>query len=428
MINLAEIQTKVEKTIIYSQNYPFELNCSNLIQKWHQNKSHFIEMFGGETSVTTTNKVSFKLDDNMKETQFTLFVEQLRDFLDEDLFAKDKNDCHFSFIDFLVKNQKTFENKVFASKDSKIKTGDKLLKSFKYFIQDKGKLRKAQDLASSFIQKDKIEGYVTFSVDPIDFLLLSENNENWSSCHRLDGDYRAGNLNYVCDKTTFIAYISSGEKQHIKCLPPDIAANSKKWRMLLHWDITKPILWFNKQYPFELIKARESMASGLIDIFEQYSGDILYPNLKYIDNCGVREIKVGEKTVTLDHNHIFYYDYLFDGEDLIQSPEYKNTFYNDLLYSSTYLPYVSSHYLGVVSKEELKDYLTIKIGETIPCLACGEGVIQHRDSFLCPKCLDKFNAYEDFFTSCSYCGRRLWEEKDIYYDIDNDICCKTCGY
>lgn len=32
MINLAEIQTKVEKTIIYSQNYPFELNCSNLIQ------------------------------------------------------------------------------------------------------------------------------------------------------------------------------------------------------------------------------------------------------------------------------------------------------------------------------------------------------------------------------------------------------------
>lgn len=90
-----------------------------------------------------------------------------------------------------------FDNRVLLPYPSfNIPLGSKLSKSFKRFINSQEIVRWAQDTASRYMQENKIEGYLYLSIHPLDFLTISENNENWWSCQSLDGDYRSGNLSY----------------------------------------------------------------------------------------------------------------------------------------------------------------------------------------------------------------------------------------
>ena len=85
----------------------------------------------------------------------------------------------------------------------------KLVRAFKFFETDKELLNEIQSVASMIIQEDKIEGTLCLSVHPLDFISSSENTHNWRSCHALDGEYRAGNLSYMLDKTTVMCYLNS---------------------------------------------------------------------------------------------------------------------------------------------------------------------------------------------------------------------------
>ena len=122
-----------------------------------------------------------------------------------------------------------------------VKLGMKLVKAFKFFEQDKVTLETIQNEASRLIQEDKIEGKLRVSVHPLDFLSASENTYNWRSCHALDGEYRAGNLSYMCDRSTVMVYLCTEDKKKLPRFPASVPWYSKKWRMLLHfsdnWDM-----------------------------------------------------------------------------------------------------------------------------------------------------------------------------------------------
>ena len=95
---------------------------------------------------------------------------------------------------------------------------------------------------------------------PLDFLSLSENNSNWRSCHALDGDYRAGNLNYMADDVTIVAYIkSSSGDEKLREFPKSVPWNNKKWRALLF--INEDVCYLGRQYPFA--------AAGVEDLLEK---------------------------------------------------------------------------------------------------------------------------------------------------------------
>ena len=70
---------------------------------------------------------------------------------------------------------------------------------------------------------------------PLDYLSLSENTYNWRSCHSLDGEYRAGNLSYMMDKSTVICYLKSNDDVILSNFGPEVKWNSKKWRVLLYF-------------------------------------------------------------------------------------------------------------------------------------------------------------------------------------------------
>lgn len=125
----------------------------------------------------------------------------------------------------------------------------KLVKAFKYFEENPRSLEDIQNYASRIIQEDKIEGTLCFSVHPLDFLSVSENTYNWRSCHALDGEYRAGNLSYMVDRSTFICYLRGAENQKLPHFPEDVLWNSKKWRMLLYMEDKRRGLMAGRQYP-----------------------------------------------------------------------------------------------------------------------------------------------------------------------------------
>ena len=69
---------------------------------------------------------------------------------------------------------------------------------------------------------------------PLDFLSLSENTYNWRTCHSLDGEFKAGNLSYMIDSSTFIVYLRPEKTYNILLtFPNTVQWNSKKWRMLM---------------------------------------------------------------------------------------------------------------------------------------------------------------------------------------------------
>lgn len=144
----------------------------------------------------------FELDEEEKTDRVKLFCEKICNIYEN----YDLKDFILTFIDDFYEN---ITSKDYFYKGNMIPRGSKIVKSFKFFEEDKCLLTDLQNEASRIIQEDKIEGYLCLSIHPLDFLSLSENNCNWRSCHALDGDYRSGNLSYMVDTSTIICYLRS---------------------------------------------------------------------------------------------------------------------------------------------------------------------------------------------------------------------------
>ena len=307
-----------------------------------------------------------------------------------------------------------------------ISLGSKLSKSFKRFLNNKETIRWVQDTASRYIQENKIEGYLYLSVHPIDFLTLSENNENWWSCQTLDGDFRAGNLSYMVDKTTIVAYLSNGKQEEMRCLPRGMKWYSKKWRMLIHTDRENNI-YYNRQYPYEsrdLLEKVHSMITQFIPV------EMSMP-LDY----GFKVIQTQWGGGQLSYNQINAGGRIHDTRDTVDAEDYLG--YSDLIQSSTYAPIIS------VNTEKYQDYANmcddgkdveeaffnrvfkIKIGEKPICPCCGTEYINRESSFLCEYCIAEKEADEDFYLTCDSCYHRIYDEDEIYW-MDGRPYCKSC--
>ena len=163
-MDLSIKKQQVEQILVHSQDYPFtSLELDPLLEKWYNAKAKYITKFG-DTIWRSQEKITIKLTDSIKKKKFESLLCCLSD---DDLTSKAENDI--TFEDFLRDNEAGFfDNKVVCPyPEIKVQKGMKLLKCFKYFLPSFTVTRNVQDLASRFIQEDKIEGYLYLSVDPI---------------------------------------------------------------------------------------------------------------------------------------------------------------------------------------------------------------------------------------------------------------------
>lgn len=57
--------------------------------------------------------------------------------------------------------------------------------SYSQLIHDIYKNKKLDEEFSKVLDATSVTGYITISIDPIDYMLMSLNNSGWTSCHTL---------------------------------------------------------------------------------------------------------------------------------------------------------------------------------------------------------------------------------------------------
>lgn len=416
-----DIREQFKSVISFSQNIS-DPNVDYLFREWEANKAKFIERFGG-LIYEWSEPIEFTLDENQKRMRAMEFATTVSDTFNNPNLAE--------FIDENLDG--FFDNKVIKTCGEKgIPTGMKLLKAFKYFEPNKAALRSIQDMASNIIQENKIKGTLCFSVHPLDFLSSSENTYNWRSCHALDGEYRAGNLSYMVDKTTFMVYLKGADNQKLFGFGP-VEWNSKKWRMLIHAAENDDIMFAGRQYPF-------SSKSGIDTVLNIYNNLMIaekpfgYGTYKYagwradyVDSYVPYDAISMDVTYDLATRYLVYDNQLVDIRNIVK--EGHNCLnYNDILKSTCYkYPYYAI--FDPYSYHSLPHLLEnpVVVGEEVPCLHCGNELISNPETMRCDDCELEYGTEEnDVYSSCDCCGARIYVDDAICVGDDGDLICDAC--
>ena len=206
-----------------------EFDITNLLEKWKQNKS---QLLGGKL------KYQFLL----KDIATDITEQELFSTLWKKVKTKDDDYVKFSkvyktyFEKFTI--TELCENK---SNNKKISKG---LKTLDWL--DERYIRIVQDAYSEFIQQygilKKQDVILELSIDPIDFIMMSEGN-SWSSCQSFFlGESGYGTLSAMIDPSCIIA-------QAFLVKDKDKMVKQKLWRVLCY--ANKNCFVMSRQYPAE---------------------------------------------------------------------------------------------------------------------------------------------------------------------------------
>lgn len=421
-----EVKPDFDEVLKHQFNYTassrYTPNSEKTLRQWFNAKARFIKHFNGKL-IYDAGKYSFPLDDESRLKKLKEFIKTIQHQYEEyDLgqFIKTFANEFFTTQKTNKQYSMTVEVKGVGLRGIKIEAGTKIIKAFKYFIEDKAILDVLQIKASMLVQEDKIHGHLYLSVHPLDYLSASENTNNWRSCHALDGDYCAGNLSYMCDETTVICYLC-GEDQ--KELPHfgSVKWNSKKWRMLLFVSNDEDVLFAGRHYPFFNKAIMDKIKEVWMSLFmtpTSYSKwhDDIVETFNYKD---LEESRSFSET-SISNPHIIINQYLIDPTHIIK--DQSSLHYNDLLESSVYEPYYSFN--NYWSPYNSRSFLFV--GSDPYCPYCGDRRLYSSEHLCCDCCKDKFETNSTYVGECEGCGCDIFEEEDWTQDYKGHLYCQNC--
>jgi hypothetical protein len=412
-----EVRQQFKEVISFSQNIPERyLDTDEFLDQYLEAKRDIIEAFDGKLIYEVPEPVQFHLDPKDRSQKFNDFVYRIGSIFD-----------NYELANFLESNEKGFYDnvvlKAYEKGDIKIPIGMKLVKAFKFFEKDKSLLEKYQQQASQVIQEDKIEGKLCFSVHPLDFLSVSVNTYNWRSCHALDGEYCAGNLSYMLDKSTVVCYLKGEDNVRLPMFPEDVLWNSKKWRVLLYLSDRWDMIFAGRQYPFSSKSGMDLSLEHFLPAIKANCNNFSHWKWDYIDSY-VSEANGGtygltEKYIPIRGRLKVYDDMVENGENSLQ--------FNDLLQSSTYhSPYysLSGDYVWIAMDDGEIPHFTI--GREVKCLCCGQERIRDHDMMVCRTCAAENSFYDnEDRPTCDCCGNRIFDGD--WYEVEGEVVCAVCA-
>lgn len=408
-----EIYNQVSDVLEWSQNLDKSDGVEGLLNDWAKNKQRLYEdIFNNQLIYEYPTPITFTLDEKTKNHYLNDFIDVVDGYYNNSALA--------DFVE--AERDGFFENIVhtpYKNNNTMIKSGSKLLKSFKYFESNKEVLDNIQTRASMLIQENKATGKLCFSIHPLDYLSVSENTYNWRSCHALDGEYRAGNLEYMTDPTTIVCYLKGADNIQLPMFPESVLWNSKKWRMLLFVNKNQNIVFAGRQYPFQ----SEQPLDIIKDIMIAKDSDWQWSKWQ-------NDLINREDVKELTNPYYLLGDSLVSSRVAIQ--EKSSSFYNDLWYSSFYTPYYIYKNKPKTSFNFYDDVEnnTTYIGNPCNCIRCGRKPFANSECMICEQCNDilEDTDNEDYII-CERCDRTVYAGS---YDYDNadyvegDLICGSC--
>lgn len=135
-------------------------------------------------------------------------------------------------------------------------------------------------------QDGHLDKKIAISIDPYDYLTMSENLHGWKSCHNIHiGSYGGGAFSYMTDGATAIAYMYDGSESYKYRLNGfSFKGNSKEWRQCVYIASNNRAAIFSRNYP----RVIDDVLSGVEDMYASLFED----GKKFITTscCGSRNV------------------------------------------------------------------------------------------------------------------------------------------
>ena len=340
----------LEKLILHLSNLNEDLRIDirEHLNNWAKNKSHLYLAFGKKLKLEKEIELDFSGNSTYVKSLISKFYQEItqakvKRFLKSCSNAEVVMNC--------LNRNVSFENVKFRAGDKISKCIGKILDLYDITPAEKDSVLIK---FSMLIQGVKAKGSAVLSIDPIDYITMSENNSNWESCHAMSGCFRTGPFAYLQDCSTTISYV----KPKDDCVftygdSKTLTYSNKNWRQIVLFSKELKYATQLRQYPYTSQANQSTVASIVMNILNAKSG--LDYQIHSIDVCDMPR----------------YFSTLHectgDGEDLC---------YNDLTNEAFKTAYWISE-IGVEPTEEvLKEYLrageTAEVGHYVRCI-CGCG-------------------------------------------------------
>ena len=294
MFNLYSLLTPLDNKRI--ENYINRFATKNYIgnekylEEWGKNNIKLYKLLGNQ--LIYKMPITIKKPDEALESDLHS-LEGRHDFIDafeelyfalkeiEPAYSKCRNDWMPLLNTSYLKANKVLRthNVNFMGKTLKISEGTKLFKALNKIVifvtnnynnleqKDKDELKQFPNLKSlsylledfrichSIIFNNKIlKGNLCLSIHPLDFMTMSDNNNNWSSCMswKETGCYRTGTVEMMNSNLVICAYLDSEKNFFFNESGTEVSEeytwNNKKWRQLFYCH--KDIIVSGKAYPY----------------------------------------------------------------------------------------------------------------------------------------------------------------------------------
>ena len=405
-----QLKQQFNTVLSHSQNIDYDLiNTASLFEDFATNKYDIYKRFGNKLIVEIPNMEIMLTEEDKRE--------QIKSLIDL------AGNLSSEMADFLKLNQDSiYDNKVsvsyyVATTNEHIPVGMKLGKALKFFTcLDSDVDITPEDIAyvqnqlANIIQSNKMVGTLCFSIHPLDFLSLSENNHNWRSCHALDGEYRAGNLSYMADNCTIITYLKSPEDTKLPRFPAEVPWNSKKWRCLLFFDFDRGLVHAGRQYP--------TFNRAMLDALREWC-PIATARYGCWNHNVFSAFEANNTLYNLSERYIAYHGKILPYSYFVADTT-EAVHYNDLLNSSCYRPYTIELSEGSICEQAS----SIIVGTPVTCVICGEQLICDSDCVACKDCAIEYDIPSDSLTQCERCGQTCLTIE--CHEHCGDILCQQC--
>lgn len=337
----------------FKEGYGVEVkNSSPFLLQYKNGKQKLKKMLGGQKEVV--RNVDLIADDSY-------IIKKMTDILE-------KYEINEKFIGNFTTKEISY-NKTYSKKLIQGKTFQKGMRTSKIIASFlSNSIDKFYNDYSMLIQDIRIQGQIVITIDLLEMMTASMNDNNWSSCLNLDnGVYRGGIYSYVMDNWTIMAYLRSS-----KIDMNGIKVDNKQWRQFIHLNLERGQALFSKNYPYHSKKLSLEVRSIVEELLSSYMDKP--DSWKVVRDIDIIKGAVKDVGETFDFNDVL----LSSGDDNI---------------------------VAIYNKYGEMD-LEFEIGEKyVLCPTCGEKNIASEEMIICDDC--------DSMVKCNSCKEYDWKTKIV---------------
>lgn len=234
---------------------------------------------------------------------------------------------------------------------------------------------------STILNTKTREANLYISIHPLDYITMSDNCEDWTSCMSWenDGEYHQGTVEMMNSASVIVAYIPSTTRNQYNW-------NSKTWRKL--YIVTPDFICGIKGYPYEMDTIDEEVFKMIAELRpDHYSSS---PSELYD-----REVTVNNKKLTLTLD--------------------TRLMYNDTICRAYRKIWFSENFL-VSNTEENLYHIYSGVSQCMHCGLIGDEEYFREHSRYCCNC--------DGVIKCEVCGE--WHYEGDFECIDGETMCRDC--